>query len=229
VTRLIVVVEGQTEEAFINLVLKPHLENRQVWAWATIVGTARAKKRGRGGVGGGHYARWEADLRKHLRSNAADLAVTTLFDLYGLPRDFPDFNKNSAISDNRERCEAFEKSLGVAIDDRRLIPYIQRHEFEALVLASLSSLRGLLDAEDQLNGLDILERELTGTDPEDINDGPATAPSKRLAAHIPGYNKVVHGPSALSDTGLASLRGRCPRFSAWIESLETLGGDTGSE
>jgi hypothetical protein len=67
------------------------------------------------------------------------------------------------------------------------------------VLASLPSLRECLDA---LSGLHALEAELGDAAPEDVNDGET---------------------SATLDTGLATLRQRCPRFDEWVRCLEMLG------
>ncbi|MFV8751310.1 DUF4276 family protein [Nannocystaceae bacterium ST9] len=119
-----------------------------------------------------------------------------------------------------QRCASLEKSLGDTFADWRFIPYVQRHEFEALVLASLASLGELLDADDAREGWRALTDELAGQAPEDVNDGKTTAPSKRLLARIPGYSKTTHGPLATEGTGLAALRERCPRFGAWITRLE---------
>lgn len=53
-TRLIVVVEGQTEEAFVREVLCPHLQALGLYdVSATIVGKMTAQKRGHHGRGGG--------------------------------------------------------------------------------------------------------------------------------------------------------------------------------
>jgi hypothetical protein len=49
--RMIVAVEGQTEEAFVKEVLKPHLDDRGVYTSATIVGKMIAQKRGHRGRG----------------------------------------------------------------------------------------------------------------------------------------------------------------------------------
>jgi len=96
-----------------------------------------------------------------------------------------------------------------------------------LVLASLPALRDLLDAADDLEGLDALEREVAGISPEDINDSSETAPSKMLIRHVPGYRKTLHGPQAATDTGLPVLRAACPRFDAWVRQLEEIGGGKG--
>ncbi|MEU4444777.1 DUF4276 family protein [Actinosynnema sp. NPDC050801] len=56
--------------------------------------------------------------------------------------------------------------------------------------------------------------------PELVNDGPATAPSKRLLDYCPGYVKTVDGPLAIQDLGLARLRAACPHLDAWLRTFE---------
>jgi hypothetical protein len=224
-TRLIVVVEGQTEEPFVKDVLVGHLANHGVFASVTIVGKVVAQERDHSGRGGGSFGHWFDDIQRTLGDprKGHDLRVTTLFDLYGLPTDFPEIEKHHGEPDTRRRCELLEQAMAEKVNDRRFIPYIQLHEFEALVLAALPSLRDLLDVEDDLRGLDNLVREVGGLPPEEVNDGENTAPSKRLLRHVPGYSKTLHGPLATYDAGLATLRNACPRFGAWIERLEQLG------
>lgn len=220
---LIVVVEGQTEEVFINTTLKPHLERwGQVYTSATIVGKAVAQQRGHGSRGGGHYRHWKRDIERILKSDPrSNLVVTTLFDLYGLPQDFPGLTEHGSDTDSVRRCDALEAALGrdIGTQHTRFIPYIQRHEFEALVLAALGSLHDLMD-DDALPGIEMLEDELSELSPEDVNDGRSTAPSKRLLHNVPGYSKNLHGPLAIEDAGLEHVRRKCPRLHAWLEKLE---------
>ena len=224
-TRLIVVAEGQTEEAFVKEVLAPHLDPLGVYTRATIVGKLVTERRGHASRGGGAFSHWLKDIRRILGTDrSADLRVTTLFDLYGLPNDFPGLASHGADRDTSRRCDALEEALRLDVGDHRFLPYLQRHEFEALVLASLAALRGLLDARDDLIGLTTLEGQVGDTPPEDVNDGPNTAPSKRLLQHLGGYSKTLHGPLALADTGLVRLRERCPRFDTWIRKLEAYAG-----
>ena len=221
--RLFIVVEGQSEEAFVKEALKPHLDDRAIYSYPTIVGKAVAERRGHRGRGGGRFKHWQKDIRRLLsRDPSDDLRVTTLFDLYGLPNDFPGLDFHSSNVDTARRCALLENALASVIDDSRFIPYIQRHEFETLVLASLPSLRELLDAKDDLDGVSALEAVVAKTAPEDINDGEITAPSKRLLARVPGFSKSLHGPLAAADTGIAKLREQCPRFDAWVRKLEML-------
>lgn len=224
-TRLIVVVEGQTERDFVNSVLRPHLDALGVYTSASIVGKTIAQRRGHTVRGGGHFANWHQDIARLLAGQrSADLRVTTLFDLYGLPNDFPGLSDHGADTDTNRRCDDLQAALGKVVDDHRFIPYIQRHEFEALVLAALPQLEEWLDAEDDLEGIRALRSEIGETPPEDVNDGKKTAPSKRLEALIPGFSKVAHGVSAVEDAGLPLLRGKCPRFGRWLTQLEALAG-----
>ena len=56
-----------------------------------------------------------------------------------------------------------------------------------------------------------------------MNEGEATAPSKRILAAMPGFDKVDHGVAAAEAIGLQALRAKCPRFDEWITTLEALG------
>jgi hypothetical protein len=226
--RLYVVVEGQTEEAFVKHILAPHLFAHDVLAVPKIVTTRRDRITGRIlGRGGGHWTHWRKDIRRFFLDGSADARFSTLFDLYGLPDDFPRLAEHATCTDTLQRVALLEQAIADDLDDYRLVPYIQRHEFEALVLAGLDQLRSILDAQD-LGGLDALSREVGGTAPEDVDDGAHTAPSKRLFRHIPSYQKTVHGPLVVDGVGLARLRAACPRLDGWIQRLEQLPGAAAS-
>jgi hypothetical protein len=74
-----------------------------------------------------------------------------------------------------------------------------------------------------------LQHLLSSVAPEDVDDGESTAPSKRLAACIPGYQKTVHGPLAVETKGLVAIRKSCPRFDRWVASLERLSEGAGEK
>lgn len=226
-TRLYVVVEGQTEEAFVKGVLRPYLASRSIWAEPIIVSTSRATG-GRKAKGGGNWKHWYDDLKRVLQQQRSSGAwVTTMFDLYGLPSDFPNIETVRSGSTVADKIGAAERAIRESVTGldgaARLIPYVQQHEYEALVLASLEQLELVLDADDDLRGVASLKSELAGHAPEDVNDGPNTAPSKRLQRHIPGYDKVLHGELAVTDTPLSDLAERCPHFGAWVARLMGLG------
>jgi hypothetical protein len=215
--RLVVFVEGATEEAFVNTVLKPHLAGLVVNA--VVAGKQKARGSEPRAHGGGSWSGWRRDLERLVREQPGnDVRFTTMFDLYGLPAGFPGLAEHGADVDTRRRCEQLEAALANEMADWRLIPYLQRHEFEALVLAALPALRDWLDRGE----IDALSEAIAGLDPEDVNDGADTAPSKRLLRHLRGYRKALHGPLVIESAGLPELRRRCPRFGTWLARLEAL-------
>src|SRR5690606_28976217 len=143
---IIVVVEGQTESNFVTKVLQPHLEKSGLITRASIVGKAGAHQRQDKNRGGGYFKTWRGDICDLLSNKTwSELRVTTLFDLYGLPKDFPGLAPQGTDSDTTRRCDRLIEALGREFEDSRFIPYIQRHEFEALVLASLPHLYDWFD------------------------------------------------------------------------------------
>jgi hypothetical protein len=219
--RLYVLVEGPTEEQFAKGVLGPHLQAQGISIYPLIVAT-RCAHHGRKQRGGGDWDKWRKDLMRLTKGQpGADVRFTTMFDLYGLPGEFPGLAEHRAVGDTRRRAELLEGALAADIDDWRLIAYLQRHEFEALVLAGLDALKEVLDVRDHPSVV-VLQQLVASVPPEDVNDGTDTAPSKRLEESIPSYRKTVHGPLAVEATGLAKLRATCPRFNAWITKLEGL-------
>jgi hypothetical protein len=222
VIRLSVLVEGPTEGEFVRHVLGPHLDERQVFTRAIVVETRRERSTGAKHAGGGRWSSWLKNLRDLTRDAQPDARFSTLFDLYRLPDDFPERALHATIVDTRRRVDALERAMGASVNDSRFIPYLQRHELEALVLVGLDELEALLDSPEDRSGLSLLRAQLRGLAPEDVDDGDATAPSKRLLRHVPSYRKTLHGPLALQAVGLSALRAACPRFDAWVTRLERL-------
>ena len=219
--RLHFIVEGPTEEAFVNRILRPHLDNFSIWAVARSVEMSRKGVRKHSG-GIVNYAKPKRDIINWLRQDQnSDARFTTMFDLYSLPDDFPGYEDAAQTSNPYERVSILENALGIDISDSRFIPYIQLHEFEALVLADPQQL------DSQYYGLSTIIQSLVQMaaqfrSPELINDGEDTAPSKRITAAIPGYKKKSTGPIVTEQIGLPTLRSRCPHFGEWIGRLEAL-------
>src|SRR5713101_2359479 len=81
--RLLVHVEGETEETFVNEVLRAHLVARGFERVdARLLGNARQRDR-RGGIRGWSAAR--RDIVRHLAQDPGCIA-TTMVDYYGLPQ-----------------------------------------------------------------------------------------------------------------------------------------------
>lgn len=220
--RLFILLEGQTEQEFANTVLVPHFRSLGIEVSAFVVQTSRDAS-GRKRRGGGLWRHWQKDLKRLSAEQKGDaVRFTTLFDLYGLPNDFPGLAEHSKDPDTTRRAETLEAEMAEVVGDYRFIPYLQRHEFEALVLAALDHLELLLDSRAEKAALLSLKDEVAASSPEDINDGEETAPSKRLEALIPSYRKTGHGPLVLDSVGLGNIRKQCPRFNKWLETLEAL-------
>ena len=81
-SRVIAVVEGQTEQGFVRDVLAPFLAAKNVYMTARLVG-----KPGHKG-GDCRYARAKQDVLLLLRQES-DTVVTTMFDFYALPDSWP--------------------------------------------------------------------------------------------------------------------------------------------
>jgi len=84
-----------------------------------------------------------------------------------------------------------------------------------------------LDSFDELGETDKQEQieaivQRAGGEPEQINDGVETCPSRRLKALFPHYDKKFHGPSICQRIGLSNIRRACPRFNDWLIKLENL-------
>jgi hypothetical protein len=218
--RVHVICEGQTEEMFVNEVLSDTLRTRGLYLVPSLVG-----KPGHKG-GALRLGRLFTDVRARLLGETKAYC-TTFFDFYGLPSDFPGKREAHALPGAREkaRCildaltEYFRAELG---DDplRRFIPYVQMHEFEGLLFSDTSAFaRGINQT--ALTGPLQTIRSAFGS-PEDINDNPVTAPSKRIVKLFPGYEKPLHGSLAALEMQLDAIRRECPLFNEWIERIEGL-------
>jgi len=126
------------------------------------------------------------------------------------------------ISDPFLKVRTLEEAIKRDIDHPNFIPYVQLHEFEALLLTDPEKL--LLLYPDKKTAVDRLQNEISGMHPEEINEKPATAPSKRIIKYIPEYEgqKAQVGPLVVEDIGLFTLRERCSHFNEWITKLEML-------
>ena len=109
-------------------------------------------------------------------------------------------------------------AMGSGFDLSRFIPFVVTHEFEGLLFSDCAALSrgiGRPDLEPSLQ--EIRDRFST---PEEIDDSPLTAPSKRIEALMPGYEKPLFGTLAVLEIGLTRIRGACPHFNNWLTILE---------
>jgi hypothetical protein len=221
--RLHLVVEGQTEETFVRDVLCVHLGAHGVVTDARLVECSRSHGRiSRGGVS--RYDPVRRDLQYWMREDkSSEACFSTMLDYYALPRDFPGFEAAHKQQDPLQCVRLVEESFFRDIADSRFLPYIQLHEFEALLFSDTSQFDwAFINHGSAIERLVQIARAFET--PEHIDDGATTAPSKRIIAEIPEYagRKPSAGPLIAGKIGIGTLRGKCPHFGSWLSSLERL-------
>ncbi|MBI3776299.1 MAG: DUF4276 family protein [Gammaproteobacteria bacterium] len=214
--RMYLLAEGQTEETFVRELLAPHYARSGLFITPIIVRTSPGHK---GGVVS--YAKVKPQIIRLCKQDAAAY-VSTLFDLYALPDDFP--GKTSAAYQSKnigaQKAAFLEAALAQDVNEPNFIPFLMVHEFEALLFVQPEKFAVWTDKADVVSSLGkVAQKHQT---PEDINDKPQTAPSKRILDLMPEYEKPFHGPLIACDIGLDAMRQSCPHFEAWLQRLEAL-------
>lgn len=224
--RLLIHVEGETEETFVNEILAPHLCGVGYHkVGARLVGNSRKRDR-RGGIIG-----WPAvrkDIIKHLKEDAECL-TTTMVDYYALPKVKSGAWPGRADAGNRpfpQKAATVEKALladlserlGDQFDPRRFLPFVMMHEFEGLLFSDCQKFAVGIGRPDLSDDFQAVRDQFSS--PEEINDSPITAPSKRVETLVPGYEKPLLGALAILEIGLERIRNECPHFNEWISRLE---------
>ncbi|MCP4359241.1 MAG: DUF4276 family protein [Chloroflexi bacterium] len=220
--KLIVVVEGQTEQTFVDRILRPHLRSKGVYD----VFTPLLNKSGtRGGIV--RYGRARSVLLKFLKQDR-EAFITTMVDYYGLPHNWPERDTTATLP-HSQKAIRIEKAIaqdicremGNSFNAARFSPYIQMHEFEALLFSQPGVLAQVMQRSADVASLEQIAAEFNS--PEEINDHADTALSKRLLRLFPDYNKVLYGNIAAKRIGLQIMREKCPHFHDWVTQLEALG------
>ncbi|GAB6982322.1 DUF4276 family protein [Prevotella dentasini] len=215
--RLLLIVEGETEENFVNDVLRPYFSTMGIYNSVQCFKT----KHSNGGLS--KYSYIKKDILNTIYEK--DVIVSTMIDFYRLPSDFPGFNKLQESQTHQEQVSILEAEIKIDIENMQkrkfdnFIPYIQLHEFEALVFSSVKGFDSLFER-NEIDYQGIVEVIQDFPNPEDINNHPNTAPSMRLKKLIPGYNKVVYGIEIIKAVGMTEILKTCPRFSMWIEIIK---------
>ncbi|MCQ2402519.1 MAG: DUF4276 family protein [Lentisphaeria bacterium] len=214
-----VIVEGQTEEAFVNRVLAPYLQVRQIFMQPILL-----SKKGQKG-GDVKFERLKTDVHLYLcQSNVA--AVTSLIDYYGLkewpkkdevpmnasPKQIADLLNNAA---KELICQQYDNLNPT----HRYLPFMVVHEFETLLFSDSAILADGLGIGKQR--VDDILSEAYG-EPERINNSRETAPSKRIEGLKYNYDKVSDGFAIAQAIGIDKMREACPLFNDWLTSIERL-------
>ena len=153
-----------------------------------------------------------------------------MVDYYGLPLDWPGRTEAPTKTSTREKAQHIEAelladiagSLGPQFDTRRFVPLVMMHEFEALLFSAPDRFAQEIQRVDLSAKFRAIREEFQT--PEDINDSPETAPSKRIENLFPRYEKPLFGVLAVVGIGLPAIRLECPHFNDWLNRLEALPG-----
>lgn len=204
--QLIIICEGPTEKAFCQEILYDRLMDKGVLLTCVLPVES-----------GGGIVNWHP-LRKQIgKAMGATCYVTTFIDYYKLKQSYPNYEQ--ALQCNSP--ELIEEGMYKEVGNSRFIPYIQIHEFEALLFCDIAPFVDRFDTKDvERDEIEKIIRDYPN--PEMINHGEMTAPSKRLERHIRKYDKIIDGKAIASKLGLDVIMERCPHFKSWIEKLENI-------
>jgi len=207
---VIIICEGPTEEVFCRNLLSQYLQN-----------SCRIEIRLLGG-----NCNWQRikDMAEKALKQQKNALVTTFFDYYGVKtKKFPNWKETVGINkaNVRERIEILENGMFEEIDSNlryRFIPYVQLHEFEALLFNNIEVFDEMFEFE-QYDRAELLNVFNEFPDPEMIDQGTETSPSHRLIKIIPAYRKVIQGNAIAEKIGIEQIRQKNKHFNDWIEQL----------
>ncbi len=207
--RIGVICEGQTESSFVNQCLAPYcLQVASVLLVPRLLAARSGRHRG-GRVTVERLA--EAVYCDRFQFDR----VTTLVDFYGF-QDAAGREKAALEEDIRAAVTGRNTDL----DPRFVQPYVQMHEFEALLFSDVAAFElAICDRWTPEVKSALLAVADEFPNPEAINNSPETAPSKRLKRIIPFYDKILDGVLAAEAIGVETMRRRCPLFDDWVEKL----------
>jgi hypothetical protein len=220
-SRVLMLVEGPTERAIVDKVLAPAMDVKGIYLYPRVVGKPGHK-------GGNKFATVRRELKALIRQEP-DSTVTTLFDYYGLPVDWPGAAsaQGKSLDDipnivEQAVFEAIKGDIGPDFNPTKFIPYIQIHEIESLLFAGPEEMACVFGNQSLAAKFEQIVQECGGC--ENINDNPESAPSKRIQNLFPAYKKGrsvnAHAYRIAQRIGLERMRERCPHFNEWLIKLE---------
>jgi Domain of unknown function (DUF4276) len=215
--KVFIVVEGYTELQFIKEVLSYYLKQKLPEDHIEIIPFPISTNANLGKKGGGNsYKHWKNDLLKHTQK-LENKIVTTFMDYYRLPENFPNYKNCLREKEIDERLSCLEQAIkeDIAPNNYKFFPYIQKYEFETLLFSSNKGFESLFE-EIASKTRKIITKY---PNPEDINNQPDTAPSKRLLKIKTDYDKVADGTLIALEIGIDKMLEKCPRFRNWVEKI----------
>jgi hypothetical protein len=222
-----VIAEGGTEEVFVRDVMAEHFAQLQIYVSVRRITTGWDSYRNKPAKGGlRQYSKLRNDILRWISSDnqKPDTWYTSFIDLYAFPKGSgsPYTDQIQNITDPFQKVAVLEEAISADINDSRFIPYVQLHEFEAFLLAEPERLKTMFP--DAVKKIDKLKVDIAHKNPEEINESPQQAPSKRIIRYLPEYanQKAQVGPLVAQDIGLTVLRNKCRHFNDWMSTLENI-------
>lgn len=219
--KVFIVTEGQSETNFVNKVMVPYFANRCILIPNTVITKtdSRHGKTYKGGVV--NYAQIRNTLLKTLAtaSKSKNSYVTTMFDFYGLPVDVPGVADAKKVHDPYEKVSLIEREIQRAegYEGAFFFPYIELHEFETMIFSDITKLE---EAYFEYDLTPLKECAKMQSNPELINDGVETSPSKRIVNCINCFDKANVGVDVMGKIGIETIAGKCRHFGEWIKHME---------
>lgn len=218
---LYVIVEGETEYAFVNKLLIPY------WFQCGLHTNIQAillKMKG-GGHGFNNIEHFKNTIKPILYYKNEPI-ITTLIDHYGINSEqkLPNYKLCATETDIEKRLLCLENQLFEIVQMIKpyhfFIPNIIKHEMETLMFADPE--RGF-ELEDEKIRLEITKIANQFECVEDINHTPQGAPSKRLCKiyeHFgKKYRKINDCVDVLELTSMDIILAKCPRFNVWVKKI----------
>ncbi len=211
--RLIIIVEGQTEKEFVEKSVRKYLQIIGIYdVNAIMIQTSKGNK---GGFV--NYEHLKNDLNTIL-SSEKDVIVSMFVDFFRMPTNFPNYELSLKQNLIDSKIEILQKGIYNDISDERFVPYIQKHEFEALLFSSQKGFENWFENDYIVNKLTEIVAEYEN--PEEINTGSESSPSNRIINIMESknqkYDKVAEGNLIAEEVGFEKILEKCPRFKNWI-------------
>ncbi len=220
-----VIAEGPAEQTFVRDILAPNMAIKGIFLQASLIGKSGHKG------GDIRFERAKSYIGNFLKQRP-DTYVSTMFDYFRIDSKWPGKEEVSRMMRSGVKLSAVQKAELLEEPTRqqivaefsginakhRFMPYIAMHEFEALLFSNPVVLAEKINVAPQC-----IEKILAECgSPEEINDRPETAPSKRIVGLTSGYRKIAMGKTIAENIGIPAMRRNCPHFDQWLTTIEQL-------
>lgn len=213
--RLHFIVEGYTEIEFLRVVLIPYIKTK------TGIDGDEINFSSTDGIVNFNETIFEM-LSLHLKNK--EKIVTTCYDYYGIQSThrFKNYREAKEQNNPKDGVKILKDGMRDVLIERKVnvnnfVPYLQKYEFEALLFSSLEGFRSLCTSDKMVIKFKRIIQQFPN--PEDINDSPDKAPSKRIKSIVKDYDKYVNGPEIAQIIGIEMITEKCPHFKSWVSQL----------